>query len=173
MSRMKDEWDDELQSGRDKISDWEGFRDGIKGFQDWVDRVKRDVNTGDSTNANEVDDDCICEACVMYDAWDLYPTDFELDALDVYEELLDILVKKQEDYGPNNIQSAPGGALNGLQVRLYDKMSRLINLISTGAKPENESLRDTFVDIANYGAIGVMILDGTFPKAKDYNEEIN
>jgi hypothetical protein len=46
-------------------------------------------------------------------------------------------------------------------------MSRLVNLIQSGAKPENESLRDTFVDIANYGVIGMMILDGTFPKPKD------
>jgi hypothetical protein len=88
----------------------------------------------------------------------------------VYEELWDILIKKQSDYGPNNIRNAPGGPLNGLQVRLYDKMSRLINLIESGVKPENESLRDTFVDIANYGVIGVMILDNTFPEAKDYNE---
>jgi len=82
-------------------------------------------------------------------------------------KISNILIKKQNDYGPNNIRNAPGGPLNGLQVRLYDKMSRLINLIQSGAKPENESLRDTFVDIANYGVIGVMILDNTFPEAKD------
>lgn len=165
----KDEWDDYVQSGRDNVSDWQTFGDGLKDFQDWLVRIRRDNNIGTSKNAFEVDDDdCLCEACVTFTAWeDMYPTDFEQDAWDVYEELCDILVKKQNDYGPNNIQNAPGGPLNGLQVRLYDKMSRLVNLIQSGKKPENESLRDTFVDIANYGVIGMMILDGKFPKAKD------
>lgn len=168
MSHMKDEWDDYIQSGRDNVSDWQTFGNGLADFQDWLNRVRRDLGIRDNKDAFEVEDDCICEACVTFTAWDdLYPTDFEQDAWDMYEELCDILVKKQNDYGPNNIQNAPGGPLNGLQVRLYDKMSRLVNLVQSGAKPENESLRDTFVDIANYGVIGMMILDGKFPKAKD------
>ena len=171
MSKMKDEWDDYVQSGRDNVSDWKAVGDGLKYFHDWLNGVKKDLDFGNTKDSFEVDDDCICESCVTFTAWDdLYPEDFEMDSLDVYEELWDTLVKKQSDYGPNNIRNAPGGPLNGLQVRLYDKMSRLINLIQSGAKPENESLRDTFVDIANYGVIGVMILDNTFPEAKDYNE---
>ena len=171
MSKMKDEWDDYVQSGRDSISDWETFRNGFYGFKGEINRTNEYGHIGDRKDALEVEDDCICEACVTFTAWeDVYPEDFELDSLDVYEELWDILIKKQSDYGPNNIRNAPGGPLNGLQVRLYDKMSRLINLIESGVKPENESLRDTFVDIANYGVIGVMILDNTFPEAKDYNE---
>ena len=92
---------------------------------------------------------------------------WEADAWNVYAKLYDILVKKQKDYGPDNIRKSPGGPLNGLTVRLYDKIARLNNLLQTGALPENESLRDTFIDIANYGVIGVMILDDTFPKSKD------
>lgn len=92
---------------------------------------------------------------------------WEADAWNVYANLYDILVKKQKDYGPDNIRKSPGGPLNGLTVRLYDKIARLNNLLETGATPENESLRDTFVDIANYGVIGAMILDDTFPKSKD------
>ena len=92
---------------------------------------------------------------------------WEGDAWNVYAKLYDILVKKQKDYGPDNIRKSPGGPLNGLTVRLYDKIARLNNLLQTGALPENESLRDTFIDIANYGVIGVMILDDTFPKSKD------
>ena len=188
MSHMKDEWDEYIKSAKDNPSDWKGLddyvqsrrdrlssgetiRDGLKDYQDWVNRAKRDSNLRDNKDVFAIEDDCICETCVTFTAWDdAYPDDFELDSLDVYEELWDILIKKQSDYGPNNIRNAPGGALNGLQVRLYDKMSRLINLIESGVKPENESLRDTFVDIANYGVIGVMLLDNTFPEAKDYNE---
>lgn len=116
-----------------------------------------------------LDDSCLCEAREIEDnLWNMiFPTNFEIETHEIFGELLDIIVSKQNDYGPNNIQRAPGGALNGLQVRLYDKLSRLANLLETGVKPENESLRDTFIDIANYGVIGVMVLDGTFPKAKD------
>lgn len=172
----RDDWgkSDEhpIQSGGSAFPFGKTKGDGLADFQRWVDGIKRDLNSDSNKERVKItlneDDDCICEACVEFTAWDdLYPDDFELDASEVYDELFDILVKKQADYGPNNIQNAPGGPLNGLQVRLYDKMSRLVNLIQSGVDPKNESLRDTFVDIANYGAIGVMILDGTFPKAKD------
>lgn len=93
--------------------------------------------------------------------------DWEYDAYYLYQKLYDILVSKQHDYGPDNIQKSPGGPLNGLQVRLFDKMARLQNLVANGATPKHESLRDTFIDIANYGVIGVMIIDGTFPKSKE------
>jgi Nucleotide modification associated domain 1 len=92
---------------------------------------------------------------------------WEADAWNIYANLYKILVSKQKDYGPDNIRKSPGGPLNGLTVRLYDKLARLNNLLETGATPENESLRDTFLDIANYGVIGMMILDDTFPKSKD------
>jgi hypothetical protein len=80
-----------------------------------------------------------------------------------YEEALEILVKKQSDYGPKNIALAPGGPLNGLRVRMHDKMSRINHLIDSGATPENESLRDSFLDMLNYSAIAMMVLDGDWP----------
>lgn len=79
-------------------------------------------------------------------------------------EAAKLILKKQADYGPLNIANAPGGALNGLRVRIFDKISRINNLIDTGATPENESLRDSFIDLANYGLIALMVLDGTWPE---------
>jgi hypothetical protein len=73
--------------------------------------------------------------------------------------LAELLIKKQKDYGPKNISQAPGGPLNGLRVRMFDKLARINNLIETGATPENESLRDSFMDIANYAIIAMMVLD--------------
>ncbi len=73
--------------------------------------------------------------------------------------LAELLIKKQKDYGPKNISLAPGGPLNGLRVRMFDKLARINNLLETGAKPENESLRDSFMDIANYAIIAMMVLD--------------
>jgi hypothetical protein len=55
--------------------------------------------------------------------------------------------------------------LNGLRVRLWDKMARVNNLVDSGAEPENESLRDSFIDILNYAAIGLLVLDGDWPAA--------
>jgi len=78
----------------------------------------------------------------------------------VYSDgLAELLIKKQKDYGPKNISDSPGGPLNGLRVRMFDKLARINNLVETGAKPENESLRDSFLDIANYAIIAMMVLD--------------
>lgn len=87
---------------------------------------------------------------------------FEVNALDVSTEALELLVKKQGDYGPKNIMNAPGGPMMGLAVRLHDKVARLTHILSNNVDPNFESLRDTMLDIANYGLIGVMVLDDTF-----------
>lgn len=94
------------------------------------------------------------------------PAVFTMNAVKVADEIVKIVASKQKDYGPNNIQASPFGAVKGLTIRLYDKVARLANLSETAKKPEHESLRDTFVDIAGYGIIGLMLLDGTFPKEK-------
>jgi hypothetical protein len=82
------------------------------------------------------------------------------DALNISYQNASVLLRKQMDYGPKNISQSPGGPLNGLRVRMFDKLARINNLIETGATPENESLRDSFLDIANYGIIALMVLDG-------------
>jgi len=89
---------------------------------------------------------------------------FKQDALKQLADAGEVLLSKQKDYGPYNISRAPGGPLNGLRVRIFDKVSRINNLIDTGATPENESLRDSFLDLANYGIIALMVLDGTWPE---------
>jgi hypothetical protein len=68
-------------------------------------------------------------------------------------EVADTLVRKQRDYGPENIRRF-GRA--GLMVRMHDKVARLENLEQSGRSPENESVRDTFLDIVGYSAIGMM-----------------
>ncbi len=79
----------------------------------------------------------------------------------IAEELINILLKKHHDYGPNNIAHAPGGAMNGLLVRMHDKMARLNNLTyNAGSKPNYESIEDTLMDLANYAIIGLMVQRG-------------
>jgi hypothetical protein len=93
--------------------------------------------------------------------------EFYLDVMSASDEAVEILIKKHEDYGSENISRAPGGAINGLAVRLHDKVARLANLTETGRDANYESLRDTFIDISNYGLIGIMVLDGSWDNSKD------
>ena len=49
-------------------------------------------------------------------------------------------------------------------MRLWDKCSRIRTLLShPRRKPQNESLRDSFTDASVYGAIGQVVLDGSWP----------
>jgi hypothetical protein len=78
----------------------------------------------------------------------------------ILNELRSIMMKKQEDYGPLNIALAPGGAMNGLRVRMYDKLARLNNLADKDATPNFESIEDTLIDLANYAIIGLLVQRG-------------
>ena len=80
-----------------------------------------------------------------------------------FQHAKSVLLQKQKDYGPKNIAQAPGGALNGLHVRMHDKMARINHLVDSGATPENESLKDSFLDLANYAIIAMLVLDGEWP----------
>jgi hypothetical protein len=92
--------------------------------------------------------------------------EFEFFAETVHEYFrlnAELLLSKHKDYGPKNISSAPGGPINGLRVRLHDKLARINHLIDSGKDPENESLRDSFIDLANYATIGLLVLDNKWP----------
>ena len=88
---------------------------------------------------------------------------FASDMWDVLDEAGNLLITKHEDYGPLNISRSPGGPLNGLRVRIWDKIARINNLIDSGTEPEHESLRDSFIDLLNYSAIALMVIDHTWP----------
>jgi len=79
-------------------------------------------------------------------------------------ELSELLLSKHRDYGPKNISQAPGGPINGLRVRMHDKLARISNLVDSGADPQHESLEDSFKDMANYAIIGLLVLRGQWDK---------
>ena len=89
---------------------------------------------------------------------------FAADMWEVLDSAGNLLLSKHKDYGPTNISLSPGGPLNGLRVRMHDKTARINHLIDSGATPENESLRDSFIDLLNYSAIALMVLDGNWPR---------
>lgn len=82
----------------------------------------------------------------------------------VFDTAGTLLLRKHSDYGPLNVAHSPGGALNGLRVRMWDKIARINNLLDNGVNPSNESLRDSFLDLMNYCAIAQMVIDKTWPE---------
>jgi len=91
---------------------------------------------------------------------DEQPSKFDLVVWYTYDSLAELLIKKHNDYGPKNISESPGGPLNGLRVRMHDKLARINNLIDNNKEPENEPLEDSFIDMANYAIIGLLVLRG-------------
>jgi len=68
-------------------------------------------------------------------------------------EMRALMISKNRDYGPGNI-SAFGEF--GVVVRASDKVHRLANLLQSGKQPEHEKIEDTWLDLANYGLIGLL-----------------
>jgi hypothetical protein len=95
---------------------------------------------------------------------------FVEDMWRVFDTAGTLLLRKHKDYGPLNVARSPGGPLNGLRVRMWDKVARINNLLDSGVKPSNESLRDSFVDLLNYSAIAIMVLDKNWPELPDESD---
>jgi hypothetical protein len=112
------------------------------------DRLRQRNNRDSATEGKRIDDEFIANM------WDV------MDAAG------NLLISKHHDYGPLNIARSPGGPINGLRVRMWDKIARINNLVDSNVKPSNESLRDSFVDLLNYSAIALMVLDGNWPEVQ-------
>lgn len=96
-----------------------------------------------------------------------YPTIYKAFT-DIQQEQLVLFAKKHLDYGMGNVSAGTNldtpeeveFALTGLWYRISDKINRWKNMILTKRGPNNESLSDTFQDIANYGIISQMVQRG-------------
>ena len=74
----------------------------------------------------------------------------------VQEEALELFVKKNTDYGDAFAIYGPVGVI----VRMGDKIQRLMSVSKNGVQfVNNESLRDTLIDLHNYAAMAVMLID--------------
>lgn len=80
-------------------------------------------------------------------------TDIGRKALTLAIENIKTLDRKQQDYGSQNI--ARHGQY-GVIVRCDDKTARLANLINKETT-QNESVLDSWLDLANYGIIGALV----------------
>ena len=85
---------------------------------------------------------------------------FEQDVDDVVKEVKELLLRKRNDYGTENISRF--GEL-GVVIRLSDKLDRLVNLVvkpklsgKGGNAVNNEPIDDTWLDIIGYGILGLL-----------------
>ena len=74
----------------------------------------------------------------------------------VQKEAFSLFEKKNKDYGDAFATFGPVGVI----VRMGDKINRLTSVTRNGVNlVDNESLRDTLIDLHNYSAMAVMLLD--------------
>lgn len=74
----------------------------------------------------------------------------------VQKEAFELFCKKNADYGDAFATYGPIGVL----VRLGDKIQRLQSITKTNITlVESESIRDTLIDLHNYSAMAIMLMD--------------
>jgi len=74
----------------------------------------------------------------------------------IHNEALELFRKKNTDYGDSFAEHGPFGVL----IRMGDKISRLQSISRSNISLiDTESIRDTLIDLHNYAAMGVMLLD--------------
>jgi hypothetical protein len=92
----------------------------------------------------------------------------------IQQEQYELFAKKMLDYGIGNI--ALGStledledvilSLTGIWLRINDKINRLKNLLKRNGKNyvQGEGMVDSFIDIANYGIIAMIVIRGKWKK---------
>ncbi len=78
-------------------------------------------------------------------------------AKQIVKDNLKVLSRKAKDYGQTNLLLC---GEYGIVVRMQDKVSRLLNLLKTGQEPKNESIEDSFSDLANYALLAQLLRRG-------------
>ena len=74
----------------------------------------------------------------------------------VQKEGLELFTKKNRDYGDSFVNYGPVGVI----VRMGDKINRLTSITKSGVTMvETESIRDTLIDLHNYAAMAIMLMD--------------
>ena len=76
---------------------------------------------------------------------------------EITSEMLSLYERKNKDYGNSFGKTYEKLGIISAVVRLQDKMNRIIELTTKGEQQVNdESLRDTIIDMANYSVMTLM-----------------
>lgn len=74
----------------------------------------------------------------------------------IQKECLELFKRKNKDYGDAFAQHGSIGVL----IRIGDKINRTLNITNRGINlVDDESLRDTLLDLHNYAAMALMLID--------------
>lgn len=74
----------------------------------------------------------------------------------VQQEGLELFKKKNKDYGDAFAKYGTVGVL----IRMEDKLQRSISISNSGINlVDSESMRDTLLDLHNYAAMALMLMD--------------
>ena len=74
----------------------------------------------------------------------------------VQNEAISLFKKKNQDYGDAFANFGPVGVI----VRMGDKINRLASVTGSSVSLiKNESIRDTLIDLHNYAAMAIMLMD--------------
>ena len=74
----------------------------------------------------------------------------------VQKEAIELFQRKNKDYGDAFANYGPVGVI----VRMGDKINRLSSVTKNQVSlVQNESIRDTLIDLHNYAAMAIMLLD--------------
>lgn len=77
----------------------------------------------------------------------------------VLDELMAMFLKKHKDYGKGNILAVKE---LGISMRISEKIERIKHLLLSDTMPNNESIDETWTDIAVYAIIAKLLRNGTF-----------
>ena len=77
----------------------------------------------------------------------------------VLAELNRLYARKNHDYGDSFHLTFEKWGLPMAAIRLEDKLQRFETLIREESRVQDESIRDTLIDLANYAVMTVMELD--------------
>ena len=75
---------------------------------------------------------------------------------DIAKGMTETYVRKNHDYGNSFDKSLDKFGLVASVVRIGDKMNRIVSLVQKEAMVQDESIKDTLLDMANYAIMTVM-----------------
>ena len=74
----------------------------------------------------------------------------------IQKQGLELFEKKNKDYG----DSFSKKGLIGILIRISEKIDRSVNITNNEITLiDNESIRDTLIDLHNYSAMGIMLMN--------------
>ena len=89
---------------------------------------------------------------------------------DIFEEAVELAEMKSNDYG-GTIDNIKLTGIGGIVVRLIDKAARIHSLThGTEQKVKTESIQDTLIDVVNYAAFSILLIDNKWESKGKNNE---